>query len=210
MNSFREPGLILSCFFTTCLLVTASGSDFGSRGIPTAIKAVAEEENKSPTSIQSTDKTDLEGGGVLTVSIQPQLRVGERATLDIVATAECHVRVFHFSSDEHVTELYPGTTGQSTNRPAHKKLTVSWETTKPGGLEHVLVYASKGEITNTAKGVAVGDFKVFKTSDVFSSRGIPTAIQTKEIDDTKTVTKFEEPKKAKLVHARLCYELKEH
>ena len=70
----------------------------------------------------------------------------------IVATDDAHIRVFHLSSDQHVTELFPGSTNQDTFRPKNKKLVVSWETTAPGGPEHLVVYAAKTELTNVAKG----------------------------------------------------------
>src|SRR5690606_25609033 len=90
----------------------------------------------------------LHGGGRLRLSIQPNLKVGQRAKLEIVATDNAHIRVYHLSSDKHVTELFPGSTKQATFRPKNKKLEVSWETTAPGGAEHVIVYASSGEIKN--------------------------------------------------------------
>lgn len=144
----------------------------------------------------------LHGGGKLRISIQPKLTVGERAKLDIVATDDVHVRVYHLSSDKHVTELYPGNTGQATFRPKNKKLQVSWETTSPGGPEHVLVFASAGEIKNIATGEKAGDFTIYDKSALFSSRGVPKAIRAGEVDETSAVP-------AQIVQARIGYTLKE-
>ncbi len=144
----------------------------------------------------------LHGGGKLRISIQPKLTVGERAKLDIVATDDVHVRVYHLSSDKHVTELYPGSTGQATFRPKNKKLQVSWETTSPGGPEHVIVFASAGEIKNIATGEKVGDFTVYDKAAIFSTRGIPKAIRAGEVDETSSVP-------AQIVQARIGYILKE-
>ncbi len=249
MKSLKFIGLV-SASILTSLTAFSQSAQFDTRGIPTAIKAVAEEENKSPAAIQSTSTVALEDGGTLTISIQPAVVIGQRASLVILPTANCHVRVFHFSSDQHTTELFPGSTNKPTAAAAHKKLTISWETTPPGGLEHVLVYASKGEITNTAyqKGTTVGDYKVFEVKDIYNSRGIPTAIRAAEVHDTKPTTTTYKPDKPttptykpdkpttptykpdkpttptykpdtptykpdkvyKIVHARLCYHLKEY
>lgn len=135
----------------------------------------------------ATESVLLHGGGKMKVSIQPKLKVGERAKLTIVATKDTHIRVFHFSSDSHVTELFPGSTGKGSFRPKNKKLEVSWETTPPAGAEHVIVYAAGGEIKNIARGTKVGDFIVYNKDDVFSTRGIPKAIRVAEVkDETST------------------------
>ena len=144
----------------------------------------------------------LSGGGKLRLSIQPTLTVGERANLELVATDDINIRVYHLSSDQHVTELFPGSTGQRTFRPKNKKLQVSWETTPPGGPEHVIVYASAGEITNVASGERAGDFTVYEKSAVFSTRGIPKAIIAGEVDDSSPVP-------AKIIQARIGYTLKD-
>ena len=144
----------------------------------------------------------LHGGGKLRISIQPNLRVGARATLEVVATEDTHIRVFHLSSDKHVTELFPGSTDKGTFRPKDKTLQVSWETTAPGGPEHVIVYASSSEIKNLAKGENVGDFVVYDKEAIFSSRGIPKAIRTSELAGDATVP-------ARIVQARIGYLLKE-
>lgn len=150
----------------------------------------------------ATESILLEGGGKLKLSIQPELKVGDRAKLQIVATEDTHIRVYHFSSDKHVTELYPGDSGRETGRPKNKKLEVSWETTAPGGAEHILVYASSGKINNVADGVVAGDFKVFEKDDVYSTRGIPKSIRVTEIAEKTGKT-------AKLKQARIGYNLKE-
>jgi len=206
---------LLGLFVITLTIFSKTGfgqsADFGTRGIPVAIQAAAEEENKSPAAIQSTDSVALEDGGKMSISIEPSVTVGQRANLSILATADCHIRVFHFSSDDHTTELFPGNSGKATAQSAGKKLVISWETTHPGGLEHILVFVSKGEILNTAtdKGVAAGDFKVFKAKDVFSTRGIPTAIQAKEVENQTSVATSKPAKKFKILKARLCYHLRE-
>jgi len=150
----------------------------------------------------STESVLLKHGGKLKVSIQPKLHVGERAKLGIVATADTHIRVFHFSSDKHVTELFPGTLGKSTLRPKNKKLEVSWETTKPAGAEHVIVYASKTAIKNVAEGTKVGDFTVYDKGVVFSTRGIPKAIKAAEVKEGTSVP-------AQITEAKIGYLLKD-
>ncbi|MDF1860299.1 MAG: hypothetical protein P1U87_08790 [Verrucomicrobiales bacterium] len=150
----------------------------------------------------ATESVLLDGGGKLKLSIQPKLKVGDRAELDIVATKEIHIRVYHFSSDKHVTELFPGTSGRSTNRPKNKKLRVSWETTAPGGAEHIVVYASNSDLKNVAHGEKAGDFTVYEKDQVFSSRGIPKAIRVTEIVSETGST-------AKVVQARIGYILKD-
>lgn len=147
----------------------------------------------------------LHGGGKLNISIQPKLTVGERAELTVRATKDTFVRIFHFSSDDHVIELYPGKTGKSSFLPDKDKLTVSWETTKPGGPEQVIVFASSSEITNIASGTDVGDFTLYDKADVFSTRGIPKAIRA-------SATKDEEKEAvvpAKITQAKIGYILKE-
>ncbi len=119
----------------------------------------------------------LPGGGKLKLSIQPILKVGQTANLEVVATRDTHIRVYHYSSDQHITELYPGNTKRSTFRPRNKKLTISWTTTKPGGAEQVIVYSSKGGIKNVAKGTVTGDFLVFKKDQLLSPRGMPRSLR---------------------------------
>ena len=150
----------------------------------------------------ATESVLLHGGGKLKLSIQPSLTVGERAELDIVATKDTHIRVYHFSSDEHVTELFPGSTGRATLRPRNKKLRVSWETTAPGGSEHIIVYAADSEIKNLAQGQRAGDFTVYDKNQVYSTRGIPKAIRVTEIVESTGST-------AKVIQARIGYFLKE-
>lgn len=144
----------------------------------------------------------LHGGGKLRISIQPNLKVGDRARLEVVATDDTHVRIYHLSSDKHVTELFPGSTNKGTFRPKNKKLEVSWETTAPGGAEHVIVYASESEIRNIAAGDTVGDFVIFEKDALFSSRGIPKAIRAAELETSAVIP-------AQIIQARIGYLLKE-
>lgn len=169
--------------------------------------------SKTAADSLATESVLIPGGGKLKISIQPKLTVGERANLEVVATDDVHVRIFHFSSDEFVTELYPGSTGGSTLRPRNKKLTVSWETTAPGGAEQVVVYASKGAITNVAKGEKVGDFTVYQKEALYSSRGIPKAIKAAESTDTSyspstAVNNYDVP--AEVIQATISYLLKDY
>lgn len=159
---------------------------------------------KSTTSTETlaSESVLLAGGGKLKLSIQPKLKVGERATLGIVATEDTHIRVYHFSSDEHVTELFPGNSSRTTSRPKGKKLEVSWETTAPGGAEHIIVYASQSPILNIADGDIAGDFTVYAKNSVYSTRGIPKAIKVAEIVETTGST-------AKLIQAKIGYLLKD-
>ncbi len=163
-------------------------------------KAILSSKDSSETLAQ--ESVLLDGGGKMKISIQPKLKVGDRAELDIVATADAHIRVFHFSSDEHVTELFPGNSDRATLRPKNKKLRVSWETTAPGGAEHIIVYAAKSEIRNLAHGQKAGDFVLFEKDDVYSARGIPKAIKITEIVDVTGAP-------AKIVQARIGYLLKD-
>ena len=83
-----------------------------------------------------------------------------------------------------------------------KKLEVSWETTAPGGAEHVIVYASESEIRNIAAGDTVGDFVIFEKDALFSSRGIPKAIRAAELETSAVIP-------AQIIQARIGYLLKE-
>jgi hypothetical protein len=172
----------------------------GAHSITTTKKALLTSKESAETLAQ--ESVLLPDGGKLKISIQPNLKVGDRAELDIVATADAHIRVFHFSSDEHVTELFPGNSDRATLRPKNKKLRVSWETTAPGGAEHIIVYASKSEISNLAHGQKAGDFVLFQKDDVYSARGIPKAIKVTEIVDVTGAP-------AKIVQARIGYFLKD-
>ncbi|MDF2375550.1 MAG: hypothetical protein P1U81_04875 [Verrucomicrobiales bacterium] len=172
----------------------------GAHSITTTKKALLTSKESAETLAQ--ESVLLPDGGKLKISIQPNLKVGDRAELDIVATADAHIRVFHFSSDEHVTELFPGNSDRATLRPKNKKLRVSWETTAPGGAEHIIVYAAKSEISNLAHGQKAGDFVLFQKDDVYSARGIPKAIKVTEIVDVTGAP-------AKIVQARIGYFLKD-
>lgn len=117
-------------------------------------------------------------GESLKVSINPELKVGERAELEITATRDVYICAVHISSNEFVTELFPGTTGQNGLLKVEDSKLISWETTPPGGPEHVIVFASSNPIRNTAiAALEVGDFKIVKKSEFFNTRGIPKAIQ---------------------------------
>ncbi len=144
----------------------------------------------------------LNGGGKLRIAIEPVLHVGERANLEVVATDDVHLRIFHFSSDEQVTELFPGTTKKDSFRPKNKKLVVSWETTAPGGPEQVIVFASKSKLNNVAKGEVVGDFTVYQRSAIFSSRGVPKAVVAEEAAADSVIP-------SPVTEARIGYVLKE-
>ncbi len=172
----------------------------GDHSISTTKKVLLTSKESAETLAQ--ESVLLPDGGKMKISIQPKLKVGDRAELDIVATADVHIRVFHFSSDEHVTELFPGNSDRATLRPKNKKLRVSWETTAPGGAEHIIVYAAKSEIRNLAHGQEAGDFVLFEKDDVYSSRGIPKAIKITEIVDLTGAP-------AKIVQARIGYLLKD-
>lgn len=115
--------------------------------------------------------------GVLRVSITPELRVGERVELEITASQDVFVCAVHVSSDEFVTELFPGTTGQIGQLKANETKLISWETTPPIGREEVVVYSSPVPIQNTATGVhEIEDFKIVRKNAFFDTRGVPKAI----------------------------------
>ncbi|MFT5471486.1 MAG: hypothetical protein ACI8UO_006620, partial [Verrucomicrobiales bacterium] len=160
----------------------------------------------SPTSREELSRKQilLSGGGKLDVSIQPRLKVGQRAELEIVASRETFVRAIHLSSDDHVTELFPGKTGQNGRLRPGVAMEISWETTLPGGPEHIVIYASERPIRNlAARGAQVaGDFKVMKREDFFTTRGIPKAIQASEKSS-------KDPTPARIDEARIGYLLSE-
>lgn len=175
---------------------------FGSDGLSLAQTKSAVSSSAAASEALATESVLMQGGGKLRLSIEPNLRVGQRANLEIVATEDTHLRVFHLSSDEHVTELFPGSTRKGTFRPKNKKLVVSWETTAPGGPEHVVVLAAKTELKNSAKGQVVGDFTVFEKGTIFSSRGIPKAIRATEATADSAIP-------AQVTEARIGYFLKD-
>jgi len=175
---------------------------FGSAKLTSEEKKEAVTDSAKVAEALATESVLLHGGGKLRLSIQPNLKVGERAKLEIVATEDVHIRVYHLSSDEHVTELFPGSTGKGTSRPKNKKLEVSWETTAPGGAEHVVVFAAKSEIKNIAKGEKAGDFTVYDKDTLLSTRGVPKAIRAEEGTEETAVP-------AQITEARIGYTLKE-
>lgn len=175
---------------------------FGSGAATVVTTKTAVLSSKESTETLAQESVLLPGGGKMKISIQPKLKVGERAELEIVATEDAHIRVFHFSSDDHVTELFPGSSERATLRPKNKKLEVSWETTAPGGAEHIIVYASSSEIRNLAHGEKAGEFVLFKKEDVYSARGIPKAIKVTEITEKTGAP-------AEVVQARIGYLLKD-
>ena len=175
---------------------------FGSDGLSIEETKLAVSGSAGASEALASESVLMHGGGKLRLSIEPKLTVGERANLEIVATDDAHIRVFHLSSDQHVTELFPGSTNQDTFRPKNKKLVVSWETTAPGGPEHLVVYAAKTELTNVAKGEVAGDFTIYEKDQIFSSRGVPKAVRAEEAS-TGTVIP------AQVTEARIGYFLKD-
>jgi hypothetical protein len=175
---------------------------FGSDGQTVSETKLAVSGSKGASEALATESVLMHGGGKLRLSIEPNLTVGERANLEIVATDDAHIRVFHLSSDQHVTELFPGSTAKDTFRPKNKKLLLSWETTAPGGPEHIVVFAAKTELKNSAKGEVVGDFTVFEKNKIFSSRGIPKAIHATEATTDTAIP-------AQVTEARIGYFLKD-
>jgi hypothetical protein len=175
---------------------------FGRSGQTASETKLAVSNSAGAAETIATESVLMQGGGKLRLSIQPRLTVGERANLEIVATDDAHLRVFHLSSDQHVTELFPGSTGKDTFRPKNRKLAVSWETTAPGGPEHVVVFAAKTGLRNFAKGEAAGEFMIYDKDKIFSSRGIPKAIRADEADDGTAVP-------AQVSEARIGYFLQD-
>ena len=175
---------------------------FGTGGQTISQTKLAVSGSAGASEALATESVLMHGGGKLRLSIQPKLTVGERANLEIVATDDAHIRVFHLSSDQHVTELFPGSTKKDTFRPKNKKLTVSWETTAPGGPEHVVVFAAKTELTNVARGQVAGDFTVYEKDKIFSARGIPKAVRATEETADSAVP-------AQVTEARIGYFLKD-
>ena len=175
---------------------------FGSDGLSVEETKLAVSGSAGASEVLASESVLMHGGGKLRLSIEPKLTVGERANLEIVATDDAHIRVFHLSSDQHVTELFPGSTNQDTFRPKNKKLVVSWETTAPGGPEHLVVYAAKTELTNVAKGEVAGDFTIYEKDQIFSSRGVPKAVRAEEASAGAVIP-------AQVTEARIGYFLKD-
>ena len=175
---------------------------FGSDGLSVEETRLAVSGSAGASEVLASESVLMHGGGKLRLSIEPKLTVGERANLEIVATDDAHIRVFHLSSDQHVTELFPGSTNQDTFRPKNKKLVVSWETTAPGGPEHLVVYAAKTELKNVAKGEVAGDFTIYEKDQIFSSRGVPKAVRAEEASAGTVIP-------AQVTEARIGYFLKD-
>ncbi|MDH4410378.1 MAG: hypothetical protein QE273_12250 [Verrucomicrobiales bacterium] len=175
---------------------------FGSDGLSVEETRLAVSGSAGASEVLASESVLMHGGGKLRLSIEPKLTVGERANLEIVATDDAHIRVFHLSSDQHVTELFPGSTNQDTFRPKNKKLVVSWETTAPGGPEHLVVYAAKTELKNVAKGEVAGDFTIYEKDQIFSSRGVPKAVRAEEASAGAVIP-------AQVTEARIGYFLKD-
>ena len=175
---------------------------FGSDGLSVEETKLAVSGSAGASEVLASESVLMHGGGKLRLSIEPKLTVGERANLEIVATDDAHIRVFHLSSDQHVTELFPGSTNQDTFRPKNKKLVVSWETTAPGGPEHLVVYAAKTELKNVAKGEVAGDFTIYEKDQIFSSRGVPKAVRAEEASVGTVIP-------AQVTEARIGYFLKD-
>ncbi|MBL9151871.1 MAG: TIR domain-containing protein [Verrucomicrobiales bacterium] len=117
-------------------------------------------------------------GGSLRVVMDSEVKVGARAKLEITASQDVFICAVHISSDEFVTELFPGTTGQTSLLKSNETKLISWEVTPPGGVEQVIVYASPSPIQNNAIGIQEsGDFKIVKKSAFYDTRGVPKAIQ---------------------------------
>jgi hypothetical protein len=175
---------------------------FGSDGLSVEETRLAVSGSAGASEVLASESVLMHGGGKLRLSIEPKLTVGERANLEIVATDDAHIRVFQLSSDQHVTELFPGSTNQDTFRPKNKKLVVSWETTAPGGPEHLVVYAAKTELKNVAKGEVAGDFTIYEKDQIFSSRGVPKAVRAEEASAGAVIP-------AQVTEARIGYFLKD-
>lgn len=153
---------------------------------------------------QALDVVDLPGEGTLSVRIHAaNVRVGDKAKLEVSASEDVHIRVVHLSSDQFVTELFPGATGQDSLVPVAEGKLITWTTTDPGGPEHVIVYASRKKIPKRAKARAIaGDFLVFERKNFFSTRGIPTQIRAEAASENSA-------RPAPVVQARVGYFLKE-
>jgi len=180
---------------------------FGSGGQPVH-QPVADVKKSLTTSSAAKvnltrDRVRLPGGGTLEVSIQPKLVVGDTAELIVTAAEDVHVLIVHHSSDQFVTELYPGTTGKPTLLKAGTERVVQWETTEPGGPESIVVYASSQPIHNTTRGgKAADEFTVFERREFFSSRGVPKNVKAAD-------TSPQSARPAPIVEARVGYFLQD-
>ncbi len=119
----------------------------------------------------ATESVLMHGGGKLRLSIQPQLKVGERANLEIVATDDATSA----SSTSVPTSRSPNSSPAPAKTPSARRTRSSPSRGRrpPGGPEHVVVFAAKTELKNFAKGEAAGEFMIYDKDKIFSSRGIP-------------------------------------
>ncbi|MCB1231580.1 MAG: TIR domain-containing protein [Verrucomicrobiae bacterium] len=133
------------------------------------------------------DTIPLPNGGKLDVTIQPHVSIGSKAKLVMETDRDVFVRAMHVSSDGYVSELFPGTTGDSGKIGAQESQVVSWETTPPAGLERIVVYAS---IDSIEEGAADGAAKVEAMkidSMTLPQRGVPTKVDTEKFPILKNV-----------------------
>ena len=173
---------------------------FGTGGQTVSQTKLAVSGSAGASEALATESVLMHGGGKLRLSIEPKLTVGERANLEIVATDDAHIRVFHLSSDQHVTELFPGSTNKGTFRPKNKARRLVGNDRSRA--EHVIVYAAKTELKNIARGEVAGDFTIFEKDKIFSKRGIPKAVHATEETADSAVP-------AQVTEARIGYFLKD-
>lgn len=146
----------------------------------------------------STVRKELPGGGTLTLSMPKATSIGQRTGIEIVGSEDMFIRVYHFSSDHFQTELYPRKASTSGSRPAGKMLSISWETTQPGGNESVVVFASSKPIERTIR------TNLANTSLVFEENGVLAVSPGEEKTPEEVIDSIES-----LTIAKIGYDLKD-
>lgn len=145
------------------------------------------EEQKESGPEFSAESMTLPDGGKLEVRIERRISIGDQATLILKASRDVFVRVMHVSSDNQVSELFPGTSGESGEVRAEEPRTMSWQTTPPAGAEKIVVYSSSEPIDSSAADGATLFEAMREESQTPLSRGVPTAVNTKKFPVLKGV-----------------------
>lgn len=180
-HSGKGCSVTLSVALGVALLITSIGI-FNQPSRDTALPPIKSVPDPDSTTVPkiSSGSISLPNGGILEVEIQRKIAVGARATLILRANRDVFVRVMHVSSDNQVSELFPGTTGESGEVRAEEPRTMSWQTTPPAGSEKIVVYSSSEPIDSSAADGAA----LFEAMRVESQtpllRGVPTAVNTKK------------------------------
>lgn len=176
-------GLVASMAIGIGMLLTSKSGQDRSLDEPEPPDAEQEESEVSFTS----ETMPLTDGGELEVRIQRRISIGDQATLILKANRDAFVRVMHVSSDNLVSELFPGTTGESGKILAEEPRIMSWRTTPPAGMEKIVVYSSSEPIDSSAADGAALFEAMREESQTPLSRGVPAAVDIKKFPVLKGV-----------------------